>query len=130
MIRRPPRSPLFPYTTLFRSGEIIPRFDDVREAFHWDVPVGRRKRLPHPPARCFTGGRTAKWGRRFRLSTCASARYLHRSLTVAVAAAITEAALSAQPRAARNPRAAPPLRRKSICPFARSETPATAACPG
>src|SRR5256886_10111037 len=40
MIRRPPRSTLFPYTTLFRS----------------DVPVGRHRLLgfaaPHPPARC------------------------------------------------------------------------------
>src|SRR2546425_9520291 len=25
MIRRPPRSTLFPYTTLFRSGHVIPR---------------------------------------------------------------------------------------------------------
>src|SRR5687767_15573534 len=30
MIRRPPRSTLFPYTTLFRSGEDIRRAHDVR----------------------------------------------------------------------------------------------------
>src|SRR2546430_4391962 len=30
MIRRPPRSPLFPYTTLFRSGLARPRHDRVR----------------------------------------------------------------------------------------------------
>src|SRR3712207_7525691 len=34
MIRRPPRSTLFPYTTLFRSGE-----DHVREAFRWSDEV-------------------------------------------------------------------------------------------
>src|SRR3712207_7811799 len=28
MIRRPPRSTLFPYTTLFRSAEVRPRVDD------------------------------------------------------------------------------------------------------
>src|SRR2546425_4809771 len=33
MIRRPPRSTLFPYTTLFRS--------DLRDAFRWS-PDGRR----------------------------------------------------------------------------------------
>src|SRR2546422_7770247 len=30
MIRRPPRSTLFPYTTLFRSGRIVRRFSRVR----------------------------------------------------------------------------------------------------
>src|SRR2546426_4055379 len=29
MIRRPPRSTLFPYTTLFRSLEELPRHDEV-----------------------------------------------------------------------------------------------------
>src|SRR3712207_7892430 len=29
MIRRPPRSTLFPYTTLFRSGRHLPSADDV-----------------------------------------------------------------------------------------------------
>src|SRR2546430_17176847 len=29
MIRRPPRSTLFPYTTLFRSGEVLARGPDV-----------------------------------------------------------------------------------------------------
>src|SRR5687767_15901720 len=28
MIRRPPRSPLFPYTTLFRSGDRVRLFED------------------------------------------------------------------------------------------------------
>src|SRR3712207_7325306 len=35
MIRRPPRSTLFPYTTLFRSVEVMPRIDEVL------VPVQR-----------------------------------------------------------------------------------------
>src|SRR2546422_8444393 len=35
MIRRPPRSTLFPYTTLFRSGHI--NFDDFR--FHDKKPI-------------------------------------------------------------------------------------------
>src|SRR3712207_7227619 len=30
MIRRPPRSTLFPYTTLFRSEEGLPSSDDVK----------------------------------------------------------------------------------------------------
>src|SRR5258705_6356652 len=33
MIRRPPRSTLFPYTTLFRSGAIDPAADAVQRGF-------------------------------------------------------------------------------------------------
>src|SRR5258705_3817609 len=46
MIRRPPRSTLFPYTTLFRSvlrdfeGEVLPRRRDVK---------GQRRRHGHRP---------------------------------------------------------------------------------
>src|SRR5256885_10862989 len=36
MIRRPPRSTLFPYTTLFRSGEAV---DEPRKALH-DLAYG------------------------------------------------------------------------------------------
>src|SRR2546422_6259260 len=36
MIRRPPRSTLFPYTTLFRSGRAVP----VVVCGHGDVPAG------------------------------------------------------------------------------------------
>src|SRR3712207_7286678 len=43
MIRRPPRSTLFPYTTLFRSG----------------VPAGRHHRDPPAPRRPLPGGRLA-----------------------------------------------------------------------
>src|SRR3712207_7171872 len=34
MIRRPPRSTLFPYTTLFRSGEGVPEHDLLLAARH------------------------------------------------------------------------------------------------
>src|SRR5687767_15650574 len=34
MIRRPPRSTLFPYTTLFRSGLIVDIDDGPRREFH------------------------------------------------------------------------------------------------
>src|SRR2546430_12754027 len=38
MIRRPPRSTLFPYTTLFRSVDIITIFPDYfREAFDYGI---------------------------------------------------------------------------------------------
>src|SRR5437588_3063154 len=40
MIRRPPRSTLFPYTTLFRSGKR--RF--CARPFSWTGPCGRRRR--------------------------------------------------------------------------------------
>src|SRR3989442_5355187 len=43
MIRRPPRSTLFPYTTLFRSG--------VRESGH-DTHVFTRMHVPVAPAAC------------------------------------------------------------------------------
>src|SRR2546427_6461896 len=45
MIRRPPRSTLFPYTTLFRS----PRPDDLRGRRHDAVSRIRARRLAHDP---------------------------------------------------------------------------------
>src|SRR3712207_8373465 len=50
MIRRPPRSTLFPYTTLFRSGRPPP--SPAR-------PAPRRARGPRPPERGATSGRCA-----------------------------------------------------------------------
>src|SRR2546422_2924959 len=58
MIRRPPRSTLFPYTTLFRSldGDFPTLADQLLQRFLPDV-VGevplhdRRRRLPLPEAR-------------------------------------------------------------------------------
>src|SRR5256885_9692499 len=53
MIRRPPRSPLFPYTTLFRSGELPGRREDRHEALvvrqeepPARVPEAEAQRLP------------------------------------------------------------------------------------
>src|SRR3712207_8673849 len=48
MIRRPPRSTLFPYTTLFRSGPAIPR----------GAALGGRTCAPACPARQPTAPRT------------------------------------------------------------------------
>ena len=39
MIRRPPRSTLFPYTTLFRSG--VDNFSSARKMFTWTIPGER-----------------------------------------------------------------------------------------
>src|SRR2546430_17512606 len=49
MIRRPPRSTLFPYTTLFRS-----------RASARSSPVSRRP-IPTPPARYTTRARSSCW---------------------------------------------------------------------
>src|SRR2546422_3429596 len=45
MIRRPPRSTLFPYTTLFRSGKAFPRTDES------GTPVRHRSAVEHRTAR-------------------------------------------------------------------------------
>src|SRR5437773_9670581 len=52
MLRRPPRSTLFPYTTLFRSDQGVERRDGVVEhhaqaPFHRAVDVADRRRLDH-----------------------------------------------------------------------------------
>src|SRR3712207_8280204 len=47
MIRRPPRSTLFPYTTLFRSALLLGQLDaqvDVRESAHARSLAGRAQR--------------------------------------------------------------------------------------
>src|SRR5215475_15022482 len=46
MIRRPPRSTLFPYTTLFRSGEADAHRD--RRRIHAGVGARRLRPLPEP----------------------------------------------------------------------------------
>src|SRR3712207_8068364 len=40
MIRRPPRSTLFPYTTLFRSAQPEQEPDPVHHEPHHDPPIG------------------------------------------------------------------------------------------
>src|SRR3712207_7878164 len=52
MIRRPPRSTLFPYTTLFRSGE------DVPEAVHEPLVQITPRRARRPRRRPQRGART------------------------------------------------------------------------
>src|SRR5256714_12887451 len=42
MIRRPPRSTLFPYTTLFRSGDVFPTGSTTMEPFPPTSPDGKR----------------------------------------------------------------------------------------
>src|SRR3712207_8772676 len=45
MIRRPPRSTLFPYTTLFRSGLVLAargRYEEAERTFREAVQLGRR----------------------------------------------------------------------------------------
>ena len=39
MIRRPPRSTLFPYTTLFRSGHIDEMREDVKNGGMYETPI-------------------------------------------------------------------------------------------
>src|SRR3712207_7750631 len=55
MIRRPPRSTLFPYTTLFRSLVGPPRFllraSGVARRATWDRLAPRRRRTRLPPVR-------------------------------------------------------------------------------
>src|SRR5689334_23520670 len=45
MIRRPPRSTLFPYTTLFRSPREMEKINAVGDAFPAICPKSRRKAL-------------------------------------------------------------------------------------
>src|SRR3712207_7914844 len=54
MIRRPPRSTLFPYTTLFRSGPRRPRQPHPRR------PGPRRRQPPRPHRRRGRPGRAAR----------------------------------------------------------------------
>src|SRR5256885_8271230 len=53
MIRRPPRSTLFPYTTLFRS---VDRFLDILTAQHVDVGRFRAVKIPQRAGNSFVGG--------------------------------------------------------------------------
>src|SRR5690554_7046770 len=53
MIRRPPRSTLFPYTTLFRSASILRCFAPSAVSFHgtWSrARGGSRRRSPSAPS--------------------------------------------------------------------------------
>ena len=48
MIRRPPRSTLFPYTTLFRSGELAYLTGSDQGLHIVDIAAARAKRLLDP----------------------------------------------------------------------------------
>src|SRR5256886_13716904 len=71
MIRRPPRSTLFPYTTLFRSG--LPVLHEVERRpllVHGPVGVGRAAELPvHEPQLLGRAGHTHRIEHADRKST-------------------------------------------------------------
>src|SRR3712207_8046948 len=46
MIRRPPRSTLFPYTTLFRSVPLLARFERGRQMHFDEAPADAARELP------------------------------------------------------------------------------------
>src|SRR2546430_6197446 len=51
MIRRPPRSTLFPYTTLFRSRPVARRPEGRRQFSEAFVPTGDHRECPRRPLR-------------------------------------------------------------------------------
>src|SRR3712207_8345627 len=72
MIRRPPRSTLFPYTTLFRSGSSRSISSRPSHALHHADHGSVRRELPEPPAaghRREPDGTSAPAGHRDRKST-------------------------------------------------------------
>src|SRR3712207_9108478 len=70
MIRRPPRSTLFPYTTLFRSPGSWPRRESLPE---------RRRASENPAARLKTGTAWAAFSAAPRAPPCASRSEEHTS---------------------------------------------------
>src|SRR5687768_17731402 len=62
MIRRPPRSTLFPYTTLFRSVRLGPL---LAEDHHRVAPLHRERALLRRGRRAGSGGRAARTGAPF-----------------------------------------------------------------
>src|ERR1035438_3733773 len=68
MIRRPPRSTLFPYTTLFRSGTFYEDFT-TRFSYYRSLRIcrgtGRQSRFSDPNPEAYFGGRPCprrRWG--------------------------------------------------------------------
>src|SRR2546430_7596877 len=70
MIRRPPRSTLFPYTTLFRSrppsgerrqGDRAPCASRAESRARGVGRLGPRRPRRHPPPRCQQGGGRSPW---------------------------------------------------------------------
>src|SRR5690242_21060539 len=77
MIRRPPRSTLFPYTTLFRSVNQVPGGGGEDHADE-PVPLGGEPSVPRPPR----SGRDRPQGGRDRKSTRLNSS--HMSISYAV----------------------------------------------
>src|SRR5260370_2556520 len=64
MIRRPPRSTLFPYTTLFRSGNVANvdrRVRERRTAVLWSPQSGQHEKETSRPASTPEAGRLRAW---------------------------------------------------------------------
>src|SRR2546425_4151383 len=68
MIRRPPRSTLFPYTTLFRSRPALPRVERIPEAGALTREQAEAASFPRPRAEGAAPTRTARSYRRDSLS--------------------------------------------------------------
>src|SRR5258708_31047090 len=66
MIRRPPRSTLFPYTTLFRSLALRERMERIaeRQSFGRAEPRAGTGRCRAPIRRCVGGGKPGGRGQR------------------------------------------------------------------
>src|SRR5258707_5109584 len=70
MIRRPPRSTLFPYTTLFRSitaGALVTSNDAGLSVPDWPTSFGYLVKVPH-----FVGGVRYEWSHRMVAGTLVS----------------------------------------------------------
>src|SRR2546426_3634784 len=81
MIRRPPRSTLFPYTTLFRSQALAARQPLENPAREPEAPLGRLVRIGRG-ADDDGGGRTVRWPERPKVATqvafeCDQQLFLH-----------------------------------------------------
>src|SRR5258707_3977373 len=77
MIRRPPRSTLFPYTTLFRSitaGALVTSNDAGLSVPDWPTSFGYLVKVPH-----FVGGVRYEWSHRMVAGTLVSL-----TLTIAI----------------------------------------------
>src|SRR5690242_21591785 len=72
MIRRPPRSTLFPYTTLFRSNRLLRRRRLGHDQQRRTAPHGRPR--PPSPARC-----ASNWSTRSTCPSCAARSEEHTS---------------------------------------------------
>src|SRR5260370_25951790 len=78
MIRRPPRSTLFPYTTLFRSGAQRRQRRPIEDAPRRRIPPPERHR-GSPKDACRDAGRSPPGGRRDRGALAASRSEEHTS---------------------------------------------------